>query len=35
MHRTQDPGTINLTDGAQGANKLSVPQHTVSCNAGT
>ena len=35
MHCTQDPGTINLTDDAQGANKLSVPEHTVSCNAGT
>ena len=35
IHHTQDPGKINLTDGAQGANKLSVPEHTVSCNAGT
>ena len=35
MHRTQDPGTINLMDDAQGANKLSVKEHTISCNAGT
>ena len=35
MHHTQDPGTINLMDGAQEANKLSMPEHTVSWNAGT
>ena len=35
MHCTQDPGTISLMDGAQGANKLSVPEHTTSCHAGT
>ena len=35
MHHTQDPGTINLTDGTQEANKLSMPEHTISCNAGT
>ena len=35
MHHTQDPGTISLTDGAQGANRLSMPEHTTSCNAGT
>ena len=35
MHRTRDPGTISLTDSAQGANRLSGPEHTASCNAGT
>ena len=35
MHHTQGPGTISLTDGAQGANKLSMPEHTANCNAGT
>ena len=35
MHHTQDPGTINHTDSTPGANKLSVPEHTISCNAGT
>ena len=35
MHHTQGPGTISLTDCAQGANRLSVPEHTASCNAGT
>ena len=35
MHHTQGPGTISLTDGAQGANRLSMPEHTASCNAGT
>ena len=35
MHHTQDPGKISLTDGAQGANRLSVPEHTVSGNTGT
>ena len=35
MHHTQDPGKISLTDGAQGANRLSVPEHTASGNAGT
>ena len=35
MHHTQDPGTISLTDGAQGANRLSVPEHTENYNAGT
>ena len=35
MHNTQDPGKISLTDGAQGANRLSVPEHTASGNTGT
>ena len=35
MHHTQDPGTISLTDGTQGANRLSMPEHTASCNVGT
>ena len=35
MHHTQGPGTISLTDGAQGTNRLSVPEHTASCNTGT
>ena len=35
MHHTQGPGTISLTGGTQGANRLSVPEHTTSCNAGT
>ena len=35
MHHIQGPGTISLTDCAQGANRLSVPEHTTSCNAGT
>ena len=33
MHHTQDPGKISLTEGAQGANRLSVPEHTTSGNA--
>ena len=35
MHHTQDPGTISLTDGTQGASRLSVPGHTTNYNAGT
>ena len=35
MHHTQGPGTISLTDSAQGANRLSMTEHTASCNAGT
>ena len=35
MHHTQGPGNISLTDGAQGANRLSVPEHTTSCNTGS
>ena len=35
MHHIQDPGKISLTDGAQGANRLSVPEHTTSGKAGT
>ena len=35
MHHTQDPGKISLSDGTQGANRLSVPEHTTSGNAGT
>ena len=34
MHHTQDPGTTNLTDGTQGANRLSMPEHTKNYNAG-
>ena len=33
MHHTQGPGTIRLMDGAQGANRLSVPEHTQKYNA--
>ena len=35
MHHTQDPGKVSLMDGAQGANRLSVPEHIASGNAGT
>ena len=35
MHHTQDPGTISLMDGTQGANRLSVPERTKNYNAGT
>ena len=35
MHHTQDPGKISLTDGAQEANRLSMPEHTTSGNTGT
>ena len=35
MHHTQDPGTISLTDGAQGANRLSIPERTENYNAVT
>ena len=35
LHHTQGPGTISLTDRTQGANRLSMPEHTASCNAGT
>ena len=34
MRHTQDPGTVSLTDGAQGVNKLSQQEHTASGNAG-
>ena len=34
MHRTQDPGTTNLTDSAQGANRLFMPEPTKNYNAG-
>ena len=34
MHRTQDPGTTNLTDSTQGANRLSVPERIKNYNAG-
>ena len=34
MHHTQDPGTTNLMDGAQGASRLSVPERTKNYNAG-
>ena len=35
MHHTQDPRKISLTDGAQGANRLSMPEHTTSGKTGT
>ena len=35
MHHTQDPGKTSLMDSAQGANRLSIPEHTASGNAGT
>ena len=35
MHHTQDPGKISHTEGAQGVNKLSKQERTVSGNAGT
>ena len=34
MHRTRDPGTISHTEGAPAANKLFVPEHTKTFNAG-
>ena len=34
MHHTQDPGKVSLMDGTQGANRLSVPEHITSGNAG-
>ena len=34
MHRTDDPGTTNHTEGAHAANKLFVPEPTVNYNAG-
>ena len=34
MHHTQDPGTTSLTDSAQGANRLSMPERTKNYNAG-
>ena len=34
MHHTQDPGTTSLTDDAQEANRLSVPECTENYNAG-
>ena len=35
MHLTQDPGKVSLMDGAQGVNRLSVPEHIASGNAST
>ena len=35
MHHTQDLRKISLMDGAQGANRLFMPEHTASGNAGT
>ena len=35
MHHTQDPGKVSLTDSTQGANRLSMPEHIASGNAGT
>ena len=34
MHRTHDPGTINLMEGAPVANKLFLPEPTIKYNAG-
>ena len=35
MHHTQDPGKVSLMDGAQGVNRLSMPEHIASGNTGT
>ena len=35
MHHIQDPGKVSLMDGAQGVNRLSMPEHIASGNAGT
>ena len=35
MRRTQDPGKVSLTDGTQGVNRLSIPEHIASGNTGT
>ena len=35
MCRTQDPGKVSPTDGAQGANRLFMPEHIASGNACT
>ena len=35
MCRTQDPGTVSLTDSTQGVNKLSEQEHIASGNTGT
>ena len=35
MHHTQDPGKVSLMDGTQGVNRLSMPEHITSGNAGT
>ena len=35
MHHTQDPGKVSLMDGTQEANRLSMPEHIASGNAGT
>ena len=35
MQHTQDPRKVSLTDGTQGANRLSVPEYIASGNAGT
>ena len=35
MRRTQDPGKVSLMDSTQGVNRLSVPEHITSGNAGT
>ena len=34
MHRTHNPGTINRTEGAPAANKLSMPEPTARYNTG-
>ena len=34
MYHTQDPGTTNLTDSTQGANRLFMPEPTENYNAG-
>ena len=35
MHHSQDPGKVSLMDGTQGVNRLSMPEHIASGNAGT
>ena len=35
MRHTQEPGKVSLTDGTQGVNRLSVPEHIASGNTGT
>ena len=35
MHHTKDPAKVSLTDGAQGANRLSMPEYITSSNTGT
>ena len=35
MHLSKDPGKVSLTDGTQGVNRLSEPEHITSGNAST